>query len=59
MCEYINIMCLIYNSGKNKKKVKNVSKKKPAFTQENVKKITQYQGYATMCAGFFKVIIIS
>lgn len=42
------------SQGKTKKKAKNANKKKP---RPYVREITNYQGYATMCAGYFKLLV--
>lgn len=43
----------VFTAGRNKKKVKSTNKKRTV--RPYAREITQYQGYASMCAAFFKV----
>ena len=43
--------------GKNKKKAKSQSKKKPASSRPYAREITLYQAYTHLCAGYFKVTV--
>ena len=46
------VKTIVSFSGKNKKKSKTSNKKK---SRPIAREITCYQGYATLCAGYFKV----